>query len=262
MKVSTLALIASAVAATTLTVAAPAHAEPKTLDELCAAQSWPRPVPDVVGMTFEPYTQRIAASWSGGALGCWDDLRGVTPDGQDARKAATAGWDTITSVSPAPGTLVDRDQPITVHLTPRHDDASQTVAPCDWVSTAEVADIFGFTGPVVTDGYVPTGSVEPSCSYRDPGRTVVLSRLYVPGAFAVDAAAEYSLYTDENTTAIAGLGVAATCITDLQGSQNSRYNELVALLDDNRLLITQGLGAQPCDQLTTFAKAALKGIGR
>lgn len=249
-------------AATALAGAPTVQAEPSTVEALCAAQTWPRPVPDVIGLMYEPYGERISASRSGGALGCWDDIRGVTPDGQDARRAAAGGWDTITAVSPPPGTLVERDQPITVHLAPIDQNAPKSFAPCDWVDTADVADIFGWTGPVVTDGYVQTGSVEPACTYRSPGRTAVLSRLYVRGAFAVDASAEYSLYPSENSTATDGLGLAATCMTDLHGAQNSRYNELVVLLDEDRLLVTQGLGAQPCDQLTEFAEAALEGIAR
>jgi hypothetical protein len=96
------------------------------------------------------------------------------------------------------------------------------------------------------------GSVEPSCTYRSPGRTAVVSRLYVAGAFPVDAAADHSLYPDENATAIGDLGLAARCVTGLHGAQDSRYNEVVVLLDNNRLFEAQGLGAQPCDELIFF----------
>ncbi|OBK74674.1 hypothetical protein [Mycobacterium sp. 1274761.0] len=257
MKFSTLALVASAVAATTVAVAPTAHAEPTALERLCAAQAWPRPVPDVVGLMFEPYSKRIPAGSSGGALACWDDIRAITESGRDATRAAAGGWDTIASVAPPPGTLVDRDQPITVRLAPMDYDAPKSFAACEWVSTTEVSDIFGFTGPIERDEYVSTGSVEPSCTYRSPGRTAVLSRLLVSGAFAVDAEADYSLIPYGNATAITGLGRAARCITGLQGAQGSRYNEVDVLLDGNRLFEAQGLGAQPCDQLTTFAKTAI-----
>jgi hypothetical protein len=257
MKMSTPALIASAIAATTLALSPTVHAQPANLEALCAAQTWPRPVPDVVGLMFEPYSRRIPAGTSGGALACWDDIRGIDKDGRDARKAATGGWAIITAISPPPGTPVDRDEPITVHLAPMDYDAPKSFAPCDWVSTAEVADIFGLTGTIETDGYVAAGSVEPNCTYRSPGRTAVLARLNVAGAFPVDAAAEYSLYPDENATPISGLGLAARCVTDLHGAQGSRYNEVVVLLDDNRLFEAQGLGGQPCDELTQFAKTAI-----
>jgi hypothetical protein len=244
------------VAATTLAVAPAAHAEPTTLEQLCDAQSWPRPVPDVVGLMYEPYSKRIPAGASGGALACFEDLRGITQDGRDARKAPTAGFDTITAISPPPGTPVDRDEPITVHLAPMDYDLTTRFAPCDWVTTGEVADIFGFTATAKTDGYVPPGSIEPQCVYRDPGRTAVTATLYVDGAFAVDAAAAYSLDRGENATPISGLGLAARCATGLRGAQGSRYNEVVVLLEDNRLFEADGLGAQPCDQLETFAKTA------
>lgn len=248
--------------ATTVAIAPAAHAEPTTVEQLCAAQTWPRPVPGVVGLMFEPYSKRIPAGSSAGALACWGDIRGVAPDGQDAAKASAGGWDTITAISPPPGTLVDRDQPLTVHLAPMDYDAPKSRAACDWVSTDEVADIFGFTGPIVTDGYVAPGSVEPSCTYRVPGRTAVLTRLQVTGAFPVDAAADYALHSGENATAISGLGLAARCVTGLPGAQNSRYNEADVLLDGNRLLEAHGLGAQPCDQLTELARAAMEGIAR
>jgi hypothetical protein len=257
MKISTLALIASAMVATTVAVAQAAQAEPTELDQLCAAQSWPRPVPDVVGLRYDPIMEEIPAGMSRGALACWDDIRGITADGRNARMAATVGWDTITAISPPPGTLVDRDEPITVHLKTMDWEAPTAFRPCDWVTTAEVADIFGFAGPVQTDGYVPPGSVAQDCSYRDPGRTVVLTRLYTTGAFAVDAAADYSLYTDENATPISGLGLAAKCITGLRGAQGSSYNELPVLLGNYRLFVAQGLGAQPCDQLTQLARTAI-----
>ena len=262
MRISTLTLIASAIAATTLGVAPAAHAEPTTLAQLCDAQTWPRPVPDVIGLMYEPYSKRIPAGASGGALACFDDLRGITKDGRDARKAPIEGFDTITAISPPPGTLVDRDEPIQVHLAPMDYDAPTRFTPCDWVSTGAVADIFGFTGTAKTDGYVPPGSVEPQCVYRDPGRTAVTSTLFVDGAFAVDAAADYSLSRGESATPIGGLGLAARCATGLYGAQGSRYNEVIVLLDDNRLFQAQGLGAQPCDQITQFAKAAIEGLAR
>jgi hypothetical protein len=167
----------------------------------------PRAVPDVIGVMFEPYSKRIPAGSSGGALACWNDIRGITSDRRDGRRAAAGGWDTITAISPPPGTLVDRDEPITVHLAPMDYDA-----------------------------------------------------LYIAGAFPVDAASDYSLHPDENATPISGLGLAARCVTDLQGTQDTRYNEVVVLLDGNRLFEAQGLGAQPCDQLKKFAQTAIDRI--
>ncbi len=256
MKLLTLTFIASAVTAAAIAAAPTGHAD-TALDALCAAQSWPRPVPDVVGLRYDPYAEEIPAGAGGGALGCWTDIRAITEDGRDARKAATVGWDTITAISPPPGTLADRDDPVTLKLASMDWNTPTNVRPCDWVTDAEVADIFGFTGPVVTDGYVPPGSVEPRCTYRDPGRTVVASTLNVEGAFAVDAAAAYSLLPAENATPITGLGLAARCVTGLHGAQGSRYNQVDVLLENNRLFEADGYGAQPCDQLQRFARTAI-----
>ena len=206
-------------------------------------------------------TPALIAGLGGGALACWDDIRGVNQDGHDA-STEMGGWDTITAVSPAPGTLLGRDDPITVHLAPMNYKALAPFRPCDWVTTAEVAGMFGIAGPIKTDGYVPPGSVEPSCTYRSRGHSAVSITLYVTGAFPVDAAAEYSMYSGENVTELSGLGLAARCLTNLHGTQDSRYNEVVVLLDGNRLFKADGLGAQPCDQLKQLAQTAMEGLGR
>lgn len=255
MKSSTLALIASALVAAAVTATPTAHAGP-TVKQLCDAQSWPRPVPDVVGMLFEPVEKDIPAGTAGGALACWDDIRAVTADGRDASQGS-GGWDTITAISPAPGTAVGRHDPITVRLAPIDHSAQSGLRPCDWVTTAEVAAVFGMPAPIETDGYVAPGSVEPRCTYRGPGRTAVESALYVTGAFPVDAAAEYSRYTGENISDTTGLGLAARCLTGLDGAQHRPYNEVVVLLGGNRLFVAEGLGAEPCEQLTQFARTAI-----
>jgi hypothetical protein len=238
MKISALTLISSAMAAAAIAVAPAAHAGP-TVAQQCDAQTWPRPVPDVVGMMFDPAMLAVPAGTSGGALACWD---------------------TITAVTPAPGTPVGRHDPITVALAPMDYSAPRDFQPCDWVSTGEVAEIFGLPEPIKTDGFVPPGSVNPRCTYRSPGRTAVTTALYVTGAFPIDATAEYARYPGENATAIDGLGLAAQCLTDLHGAQDRPYNEVVVLLDGDRLLEAEGLGAEPCGQLKKFAKTAINRI--
>ena len=168
------------------------------------------------------------------------------------------GWDRITAISPAPGTPVARDQLITVALAPMDYSAPTDFRPCDWVTSGEVADIFGLPEPIKTDGFVVPGSVNPRCTYRSPGRTAVTTALYVTGAFPVDAAADYARSAgEENATAVGGLGVAAHCLTNLHGTQGRPYNEVVVLLDDNRLFEVEGLGAEPCEQLKQFATTAI-----
>ncbi|RDH80497.1 hypothetical protein DVS77_01495 [Mycolicibacterium moriokaense] len=254
MRISTVTVVAAGLAAA-IAVAPVAHAAP-TVDQICAAQDWPRPLPDVVGQMFEPVGKQMPAGIGGGALACWDNIRGLTQDGQDASKEI-GGWATITAVSPPPGTPVGRDDVITVHLAPMVYGAPPNFRPCDWVTTAEVAAIFAIPGPIETDGYMTPGSVNPHCTYSSPGHTAVTSTLYVPGAFPVDAAAEYSMYSGENATAVEGLGLAARCLTDLHGSQDRPYNQVVVLLEGNRLFTANGLGAQPCDQLNEFARTAI-----
>lgn len=256
MRISTPTLVAAAMTAAAVAVAPAAHAGP-TVAQQCDAQTWPRPVPDVVGMMFEPVEKQIPAGTSGGALSCWDNIRGVTQDGQDASKEI-GGWDRITAISPAAGTPVGRDQLITVALAPIDYNAPTGFRPCDWVTTDEVADIFGLPEPIKTDGFVPPGSVNPRCTYRSPGRTAVTTALYVTGAFPVDAAADYARSAgEENATAVSGLGLAAHCLTNLHGTQGRPYNEVVVLLDGDRLFEAEGLGAEPCEQLKQFADTAI-----
>lgn len=99
----------------------------------------------------------------------------------------------------------------------------------------------GGAGPIKTDGFVPPGSVNPRCTYRSPGHATVSTGLYVTGAVPVDAAAEYSMYSGENDTALSGLGLASRCLTDLHGAQDRPYDEVVVLLDGNRLFEAEGL---------------------
>ena len=135
--------------------------------------------------------------------------------------------------------------------------APEDFRPCDWVTTSEVADIFDVPEPIKTDGFVPPGSVNPRCIYRSPGHATVSTALYVTGAFPVDAAADYSMYSGENATAVDGLGIAAQCLTNLHGTQGRPYNEIVVLLNGNRLFEAEGLDAQPCEVLKQFAQKAI-----
>jgi hypothetical protein len=186
MRIATPTLISAAMTAVAIVVAPAAHAGP-TVAQQCDAQTWPRPVPDVVGMMFELVMKQIPAGTSGAALASWDNIRGVTQDGQDAAEEM-GGWDRITAISPAPGTPVARDQLITVALAPMDYSAPTDFRPCDWVTTGEVA---------------------------------------------------------------------AHCLTNLHGTQGRPYNEIVILLDDNRLFEVEGLGAEPCEQLKQLATTAI-----
>jgi hypothetical protein len=106
-----LGISAGIVAATASAQLAAAGPAPTTVDQLCAAQQWPRSMPDVVGKNLDQVTGQ-------GALACWDNVRGVAPDGHDPVGNATdaAGY-LITAVSPPPGTPAGRHDAVTVQLT-------------------------------------------------------------------------------------------------------------------------------------------------
>ncbi len=256
MKKATLTLIASAMSVAAIAVSPVAHAGP-TSEQLCDAQTWPRPVPDVVGKIFNPSTKELPSGVAGGALACWDNIRTVTKDGQDASKVIAAAQQ-ITSVSPQAGTPIGRHEPITLELAPVDISAPPAFRPCDWITTTEVADILGVPQPIKTDSAEDrAGSVDPLCVYRSPGKTAVSSHLYEPLAFPIDAATEYATYTGYNAAPVEGLGLAAKCLTGLQGTQYQPYNEIVVLLDGNRMYEIEGLGAERCGTLKLLAQAAI-----
>jgi hypothetical protein len=53
----------------------PVGPQPTTMRQLCDEQAWPRPVPAAAGL--------ILNDASTGALGCWDNLAAIAPDGHD-----------------------------------------------------------------------------------------------------------------------------------------------------------------------------------
>jgi hypothetical protein len=258
MKTTTLTLIASAMAMAAIAGSPAAHAGPAS-EKLCEAQTWPRPVPEVVGKIFDPSTKQLPAGTAGGALACWDDIRIVAADGRDAAKVAV-GTQQIAFVSPSPGTPIGRNAQITVELARIDYSLPPAYHPCDWLTTTEVADILGVENRIETESIEDrAGSVDPMCIYRSPGDTAVTAHLYQPLAFPIDAKTEFATYTGFGTAQVDGLGLAAKCLTGLQGTQYRPYNEVVVLLDGNRLLEVQGLGAEPCDTLKQLAQ---KAIGR
>jgi hypothetical protein len=256
MKKTTLTLIASAMATAAIAGSPAAHAGP-TSKQLCDVQTWPRPVPEVVGKIFDPWTKQLPSGVAGGALACWDNVRSVTEDGQDA-KTANAAAQQITSVSPAPGTPVGRHEPITLVLAPVDFKAPAAFQPCDWITTTEVADVLGVPELIKTESlHDRAGSVDPLCVYRSPGHATVSLQLYEPLAFPIDAPTEFATYTSHDPTPVDGLGLAAKCLTGLSGTQFRPYNEIVVLLDGNRMLEVEGLDAEPCDTLKQLAQTAI-----
>jgi hypothetical protein len=259
MKRTTLTLVASAMAAAAIVASPAAHAGP-TSEKSCDVQTWPRPVPDVVGKIYDPWTKQLPSRVAGGALRCWDNIRTVTKDGQDATKALVPAQQ-VATVSPAPGTPLGQHDQITLVLEPVDFKAPPAFAPCDWITTADVADVLGAPGPIETESLNDkAGSVAPLCIYRSPGHATVSTQLYEPLAFPIDAATEYATYNGHNATPVNGLGLAAKCLTGLQGSQDNPYNELDILLDGNRMFEVQGIDAESCDTLKQLAQKAIDRI--
>jgi len=240
----------------TPTTASAAGPVPTTREQLCAAQLWPRPVPDIVGMRFSPASKV-------GALQCWDNIRGVAPDGHDPVNNP-AHYDTeaiyrIAAVSPPAGTPIGRHELVTVQLAEIDSTAPPVFRPCDWMTASEAASILG--GPVTIEpGGDSAGSVDMWCSYRrsDGSRRVGLE-LLVPGAFPVDAASQFALATAENATAVDGLGVKAACRSYPTSGQP--FTTLFVLLNTDRLFKATGSNGETCDTLKQFAQVAIGRIG-
>jgi hypothetical protein len=146
--------------APTTATASAAGPAPRSMAELCDAQTWPRAVPDVVG-------QHLSQTTNIGALACWDNIRGVAPDGHDPINNPARPGDVgyrITALSPSPGTPVGRHDLVTVQLADADTNAPPAFRPCDWVTTDEAAGILG--GPITTRSWGDdAGSVDMSCSY-------------------------------------------------------------------------------------------------
>ena len=256
MRISRFAVIASPTVAASIALSATAHAEPTTLQQFCDAQSWPRPVTDVVGKLFDPVINQISAGEAGGALVCWDSIRSFNPDGQESHDY---GPQRITAVSPPPGTTLGRHDLVTLQLTPIDYKAPPAFRPCDWVTASEAAGFLGVPEPVKTETLDDrAGSVDVQCVYRSPSYGhAVSSELLLPGAFPVDAASEYASQAGEHPTAVSGLGVRAQCHTNPHGVQDRPYTKLVVLLDGSRMYKATGWGAEPCEVLKQFAQMAI-----
>ncbi len=155
--------------------------EPTTVAQLCDAQKWPRPVPDVVG--------RLLYQVKDGSLGCWDHIRAVAPDGHDPLSQPTRpshGQEKayrISAVSPAVGTPVDRHGIVTVELVEADASAPSGLRPCDWVTAAEAAESWAGRSPRNRWATRPDRSISPASTtnpstwgtawksiYKCPGR--------------------------------------------------------------------------------------------
>jgi hypothetical protein len=235
--------------------AVPTATGPTTVQQLCDAQPWPRAIPNVIG--------RLLYQAKDGALGCYDNINAVAPDGHDPlNRPAKPAEKTyrITAVSPAAGTPIGRHDTVMVELAEVDATQSPVFRPCAWVTAAEATDILG--GPVTAEpiGDQP-GSVDVACLYDKPvdvGEGVQID-LQMPGAFAVDAGSEFALASSApRTTVVDGVGVKAACVNEPTTTPPS--TTLVVLLNGDRLLrVTQGYAS--CNTLKRFAELAIGRIG-
>jgi hypothetical protein len=224
---------------------------PTTDEQLCNAQTWPRPLPQVVGLIFSQATS--------GALICFDNVRAIATDGHDLMtdKGPTGPW-RISAISPASGTPVGRADPVTLQLAPEDPAATPAFRPCDWVTTTEAANFLGVQSMTSTPLGDEAGSVSRSCDYSS-GTDFLTSDLQLPGSYAVDAQSEFDMATAAgNGIDVSGLPGPAYCGTP-KGARGKGSAALTVLLSGDR--IYRAFGA-PCDTLTKFAQTAIPRIER
>ncbi|MDT5044814.1 MAG: hypothetical protein QOG75_667 [Mycobacterium sp.] len=242
--------------APTTATASAAGPAPTSMAELCDAQTWPRAVPDVVG-------QHLSQTTNIGALACWDNIRGVAPDGHDPINNPARPGDVgyrITALSPSPGAPVGRHDLVTVQLADADTNAPPAFRPCDWVTTDEAAGILG--GPITTRSWGDdAGSVDMSCSYSlGPGGDGIHAGLRLPGAFPVDAASQLALAAAQpHATSVNGIGIKAVCVFEPNITPPS--TTLSVLLSGDRIYRATGWYSMPCDKLKPVAQAAIDRIG-
>lgn len=222
---------------------------PTTSEQLCNAQAWPRPLPQVVGLVFSQATS--------GALICFDNVAAMAPDGHNVMsdRGPTGPW-RITATSPASGTPVGRADQVTLQLAPEDPTTPPAFRPCDWVTTTEAADFLGVQAVSASPVGDQAGSVSQSCDYSSESHFVT-SGLQLPGSYAVDARSEFGMAVAlGNGSDLSGLPGPAYCGAP-KGAMGKDSAALTVLLSDDR--IYRAFGA-PCDTLKKFAQKAISRI--
>jgi hypothetical protein len=262
---TTMASIPTATTTTTVQAAPtiPSGPQPTSMDQLCNLQPWPHPVPEVTSLEV--------GDVESGALACWDTFKAIAPDGHDVETSTadvTEGKTyRIVDVSPAPGTLVGRNDPVTVRVVPFSlFDAPKTQHPCNWVTNEEAAALLEGSSATTDPTGDETGSVAPFCMYNS-GPNSVTSQLYLPGSFPVDAASEFLFRSavqrsdgggPAQSSDVDGLPGPARCTTATRDT--GPLHTLLVLLRGNRLYVSDALTV-PCDTLKQFAQTAIARIG-
>jgi hypothetical protein len=223
-------------------------------------------MPAVVGSIFD---NRGDADVHRLPLACLDGVTGVAPDGsvvweKGFYKPNTGGrLDRIGAVSPPPGTLVGRHDPVAVNLVPVDLDEPPAYHPCDWVTAAEASEFLEIPAEIRhagrdLDNFM--GSTNLVCYYDGSALSrSVTSELIMTGAHVVDAASEFAMWTaQDDSTKVSGVGLDATCTSVPKNRDRPR---LYVLLPGDRILIMTGWNGGSCDPLKQFAQAAIPRIG-
>jgi hypothetical protein len=226
--------------------------QPTSDAQLCEAQSWPRPLPQVAGLDL--------AQASEGALTCFDGVRALAPDGHDAMSdkgpAADVFW-TIKAINPPAGTRVGRSDIVTLSLAPTDTAVLHAFHPCDWASDKAVSILGGSAATEVPRGD-QAGSVDQACDYKS-GSGMVTTELKSPGSFAVDAQSEFNEMTAKGYgSELRGLRGRAYCSVITGDGKTSSH--LIVLLSRGRAYEELGWNGQSCKILKQFAQAALAHI--
>ena len=252
------AALAISLSISTVPIAAGA---PPTFDTLCAALSWPRPMPAVVGLTVDPLSQAPQP------LTCLSNVTFVGPEGAVPSGTATGRLMRISSVTPAPSTPVGAHDAVTVNLIAAERNSPPTYRPCDWVSTAAAATLLGAAPIAASANGVEQGSTDISCDYSfndspngSPNRHSVVSELRLTEAHVVDAATEYEAGIGADSLPVDGIGVKAACTPVSTSAAGQTVRRLQGLLPGERLYIATGWGGESCDTLGQFARAAIPRI--
>jgi hypothetical protein len=196
-----------------------------------------------------------------------DGVRGVGPDGSvvyehNAYVGEIAGY-RIAAVSPPPGTLIGRNDSVTVNIVGVDKTAPSQYSPCDWVTTAEAERFFGGISVTTHTEGTEMGSTDVRCHYdgtdnNGPGVPhEATSELRLLADHVVDAASEFAFRTAEDSMSVEGVGIKAACTV----TRNRSIRRLFVLLPDERIYIVTGWAGGSCDTLKQFAQAAIPRIG-
>ena len=241
-------VVGASLSCSTAAVAAPTD----PFDQFCAAQSWPRPLPSVVGMIYDDVMS--------GSLSCWTNAKGIAPDGHDVENNSTkADYETIyriTSMSPTAGTPTARAANVTVQLA-KVDLSTATTAfhPCDWVTAGEAAKILGVNSVSTDPVGDESGSQNPFCGYNSGKGSLVTSELMLPGGFPIDAETSFRVWSEPKY----GISIANwRDVSGLPGPARCVPGTLMVVLSGSRMYhLSNTDSGSTCDVLKQFAQVAI-----